>query len=84
MAQIFKVNDHVEIVCESVNTSYGFRHDARLFVDGYEVEKAKACYHNRTWERFQYETVVLVLLEQTTRLTDEEKKKFRDTFSPER
>jgi hypothetical protein len=80
MARIFKVNDNIEIVCDWVNTRYGFRHDARLFVNGNETDKAKACYHNRTWERFEFETVVLLLLEKTDRLTEAEKEQFRATF----
>lgn len=80
MGRIFKVNDKVEIVCDSVGTRYGFRHEARLFVNGYEREKAKCCYHNRTWERFPYETVILKLIEQTDELTDEEKEQFKVNF----
>jgi hypothetical protein len=34
MARIFKINERAEIVCDWVNTRYGFRHDARLFIDG--------------------------------------------------
>jgi hypothetical protein len=78
MAQIFKVNDHIEIVCETVGTRYGFRHDARLFVKGQEYgKKAKACYYNRTWEKFTYETVIHLLLEKTDALTEPEKEQFR-------
>jgi hypothetical protein len=74
---IFKVNEHKEIVCEWVNTRYGFRHDARLFIDGKEVgKKAKVCYYNRTWERFEYQTVLRILLEKTEYLTEEEKNEF--------
>ena len=51
--------------CYSQNTSYGFTH---VCTDGYNntTERkwirsriiAKACYYNRTWESFQYETVL--------------------------
>lgn len=82
MARIFKVNDHVEIVCDSVGTRYGFRHDARLFVNGQEYgNKAKCCYYNRTWEHFEFETVILKLLEQTNGLTEAEKEQFKTTFN---
>lgn len=78
MAQIFKVNDHIEIVCEWVNTRYGFRHDARLFINGREHgNKAKCCYYNRTWEKFEYETVIHLLLEKTDALTEPEKEQFK-------
>jgi hypothetical protein len=78
MGRIFKVNDKVEIVCEWVNTRYGFRHDARLYINGNEYgNKAKCCYYNRTWEKFEFETVIHKLLEQTDALTDAEKELFR-------
>jgi len=80
MSRIFKVNENIEIVCDSVGTRYGFRHDARLFVNGYEKEKAKCCYYNRTWERFAFESVVLKLLEQTELLTESEKEQFKSTL----
>jgi len=83
MARIFKINENMEIVCDSVGTRYGFRHDARLFVDGCDVEKAKCCYYNRTWERFPFETVVLKLIEQTDALTEVEKEQFLATFQKE-
>ena len=82
MSRIFKVNENIEIVCDWVNTRYGFRHDARLFVNGYEKEKAKCCYYNRTWERFEFETAILKLLEQTDYLTETEKEQFKATLHP--
>ena len=81
MARIFKVNETTEILCESAGTRYGFRHDARLFIDGNETaDKAKCCYYNRTWERFPFETVILLLLEKTKRLTEAQKEQFRITL----
>lgn len=77
MAQIFKLNDKVEIYCESQNTRSGFRHLATLFINGTERDKAKACYINRTWEKFTFETVIHILLEKTDAFTDEEKERFR-------
>lgn len=79
MSRIFKVNEKVEILCNCVSTRYGFRHDATLFVNGYEEVKAKCCYYNRTWERFPFETVILMILDKTTALTDAEKEEFKST-----
>ena len=51
--------------CYGQGTSYGFRHICTLgfsnttecrYVKGDII--AKACYYNRTWEAFQYETVL--------------------------
>ena len=75
--RIFKLNEKISIVCESEGTRYGFRHLANLFVGENDVDKAKCCYYNRTWERFQFESVVLSLVSKTTRLTDQEKAEFR-------
>lgn len=77
MAQIFKLNDSVEILCESQDTRSGFRHLATLFVNGYERDKTKVCYINRTWEKFTFETVIHKLLEQTDELTDAQKDAFK-------
>ena len=75
--KIFKVNDKVSIVCESQNTRYGFRHLAHLIKNNNEVDKAKMCYYNRTWERFEFESVILELIHKTDQLTEEEKTKFK-------
>jgi hypothetical protein len=81
MSRLIQINEDKYIVCESVGTRYGFRHDAKLFVNGYEVEKAKICYYNRTWEAFQFQTVVLKLIEKTDALTEAEKELFKATFN---
>lgn len=51
--------------CYGQSTSYGFRHICTLGWNDTTVVKyiksdiiAKACYYNRTWERFKYETVL--------------------------
>ena len=81
MSRLFKVNNNISIVCDCVSTRYGFRHDAKLFVNGYATEKAKCCYYNRTWERFEFETVISKLLDKTDRLTARQKAKFKTTLS---
>ena len=75
--KIFKVNDKVSIVCESQGTRYGFRHIAHLIINNNEVEKVKMCYYNRTWECFEFESVILELIHKTDQLTEEEKTEFK-------
>jgi hypothetical protein len=63
----FKINDKYQIDCWSENTRYGFRHLANLYRTGLSgttvcIEKAKVCYYNRTWESFEFETVIKKLL----------------------
>jgi hypothetical protein len=77
MAQIFKVNETTEILCEAQSTRSGFRHLATLFVNGDERDKTKCCYINRTWEKFTFESVIHKLLEQTDALTEQEKEQFK-------
>lgn len=55
----FRINDRIEIVCQSQKTRYGFRHLATLLIDGREQETAKCCYYNRTWERWEFQTVLI-------------------------
>lgn len=57
--RIFKITPKIEVVCRSEKTRYGFRHLATLMIDGREVENDKACYYNRTWERFEFQSVII-------------------------
>ena len=75
--KIFNFNDKVSVVCESQGTRYGFRHLAYLMINGNEVDKAKMCYYNRTWENFEFQSVLLELIHKTDQLTEEEKTKFK-------
>ena len=60
----FKINKNIEVVCRSENTRYGFRHLAELQKNGWEaIATAKVCYYNRTWERYEYESVLEKLVE---------------------
>ena len=61
--QTFKITRHLEVACESQNTRYGFRHLAHLLRDGREVADNKCCYYNRTWERYEFESVIKGLLD---------------------
>lgn len=57
--RVFRLSNHYEVVCTSEKTRSGFRHRAVLCKDRiYQVFKAKICYYNRTWERFQFESVL--------------------------
>jgi len=69
----FKVNKEIEIICDWKKTRYGFKHEARLMVNGWERAFAKACYYNRTWESFEYESVIQDLLSKTNLVTKRQK-----------
>lgn len=54
-----KVNgEEIEFRCYTTNTRSGFCHTAHLMGWKYEITDTKASYYNRTWERFEYESVL--------------------------
>jgi hypothetical protein len=61
--RIFNLNNVYNVVCNWQNTRYGFRHLATLHKAGFEIAKAKVCYYNRTWERFEYESILNKIIE---------------------
>jgi len=72
--KIFEISDKIKAVCEFKKTKNGFKHEATLFINGVERDKAKVCYLNRTWERYEFESVLLKLIEKSKSLTEEDKK----------
>lgn len=73
--QTFKaeVNGNTYVInCYGQDTNYGFRHVAFLERGYYEEQLAKACYYNRTWERFQYETVLKNAIEKLPKADQEQ------------
>jgi tRNA G18 (ribose-2'-O)-methylase SpoU len=69
----FKINDNIEIECKRQNTNYGFRHVATLFKNDHELNMVKCCYYNRTWESFEFESVIHKLANKAKNLTEDEK-----------
>lgn len=61
--RIFNLNKVYNVVCNSEGTRYGFRHLAVLHKNGFEIARAKTCYYNRTWERFEFESVLIKVVE---------------------
>ena len=72
--KIFKINKHIEIVCEVKNTRNGFKHTAILMLNGNEQESTKINYLNRTWERYEYESVLKKIVSNSKVLSDGDKK----------
>ena len=61
--KIFKLDKKYSIVCEWQNTRNGFRHVAILHLDGKEIYRTKKTYINRTWESFEFESVLIKLVD---------------------
>lgn len=75
--KIFKINDELSVICESKKTRNGFKHEATLMRSGYEEERVKICYLNRTWERYDFESVLEKLCDKSS-ITDEERALFTE------
>jgi len=71
--RIFNLDNVYNVVCNWQKTRYGFRHLAILHKNGFEVSKTKICYYNRTWERFEYESVIKRVIEGYFDGTDRDK-----------
>ena len=63
--KFFEVSPDLHIHAWSENTRYGFRHLARLRETG---AQAKACYYNRTWEAWEFQSVVRALADKVNDL----------------
>mgnify|MGYP000913368145 CR=1 FL=1 len=73
----FRINDYIEIVCESQRTRYGFRHLATLLINGIERDTAKCTYQNRTWESYEFQSVLRKIADSDV-LTEDERKLVKD------
>jgi hypothetical protein len=59
--KLFNVNNDITIVCEWVKTRNAFKHTATLMRKGIEDCEVKICYSNRTWESYEFQSVILKL-----------------------
>lgn len=60
--RIFNLNENYNVVCNWKKTRNGFKHEATLHKNGFEIAKTKCCYLNRTWECFEYESVLVKII----------------------
>ena len=70
-----------DFVCSSENTRHGFRHLCDVLDNGYPMmDTARIPYLNRTWERFQFESVMVKALDALAKhlgITDAEREEAR-------
>ena len=59
----FEITKNTEVKCWTEDTSYGFRHLATLQKGYRSINQAKCTYYNRTWESYDYESVLKKLLD---------------------
>lgn len=56
--QTFKINSHLSAECETYQTRYSWGHKAWLYRDGQEISYTKITYYNRTWESYEFESIL--------------------------
>lgn len=80
--KLFKINKNIEVVCRSEKTRNGFRHLATLLINGREREDGKCCYLNRTWEKYEFQSVLYDVINKAfkNKILSEEDKKICDEF----
>jgi len=80
--RIFKITKDIEVVCESQRTRSGFRHLATLMRNGIEQETGKCIYQNRTWESYEFQSVLNDVVRKAfkNKLISEEEKKACEEF----
>jgi hypothetical protein len=72
--RIFNLDNKYSVICNTKETRNGFKHDAVICRNGYEVfGKTKICYLNRTWEQFTYESVLVKVVEEYFEGIEQEK-----------
>ncbi len=71
--KMFEINDRIVICCEWKKTRMAFKHTATLRLDGRLVDETKICYQNRTWESYEFQSVMEKLIDKTKALTKDEK-----------
>lgn len=76
--RIFTITDKIKIACKTGNTRQGFKHVATLYIDGKKRSTSTATYLNRTWERYEFQSVMKQLITKSKDLTDEEKEQIQE------
>ena len=56
--KFFKLDDTYTVNCEFKKTRMAFKHVAVITENGRPVYETKICYQNRTWERYEFESVI--------------------------
>lgn len=71
------------VVCEIKSTRSGFKHEANMFdPSGRQCGFAKCIYYNRTWEAYEFESVLynVATLQQDERIEKSMKEQIKSCF----
>jgi hypothetical protein len=66
----FTVNDSIYFECVRKKTRMAFKHEGYISVRG-QITHAKICYQNRTWESFEYESLLQKLADRAKLSADD-------------
>ena len=69
----FNVGNGFTATCTHRRAAYGFYHFCTLYKDDKRIARAQALYMNRTWEAWNYQTVVKMAVKKCNHLSDTEK-----------
>lgn len=75
---MFKINDEISVVAEYGKSRDGFNHFATLYLNGREMDRVKVHYINRTWERYEFDSVIEKLAEKSPNLSKEQRQIIKD------
>lgn len=73
MYNTYKINGHEYLIhSRTANSRTGFAHVSTLVRDGNEIETKRVNYYNRTWESYQYQTSMRLVVEHVMRREHEQ------------
>ena len=76
----FEISKRECVECSYQKTRYGFKHTAVYYKDGLAMGTTKCCYYNRTWESFEYESVLKQALDKFSKRSKEDQKGIMESF----
>lgn len=74
--KIFTINKHLKAECEYYETRYSWGHKGWLYRDNHEIGYQKITYYNRTWESYEFQSLLSNLAD-NKQLTPREAKLFK-------
>jgi hypothetical protein len=80
--RIFTLSKDYSVVCNFKSTRSGFKHEASLHKNGLSIYQTKICYLNRTWEAYEYESILHKVIDEN--FTGAEKQNFLEVIKNEK
>lgn len=57
-----------QFVCRYEDTRTGFRHLCNVLINGFDRNTVKCTYQNKTWERYQFQSVINKAIDEMVKL----------------